>query len=146
MFNKREKTRLRTWYLFSRLLKTTKPKFPISVLNEIVGKIAPLLPIKVYSLNNDGVEEDSIFESQLYLFEGLGVLIGGNTDSNFEILNEILTPLFTDLEACISSSQEQPQVVLQCHHILLAIGTLARAVHSGLVPENRVNNALVSKN
>lgn len=145
MFNKREKTRLRTWYLFSRLLKTTKPKFPISVLNEIVGKIAPLLPIKVYSLNNDGVEEDSIFESQLYLFEGLGVLIGGNTDSNFEILNEILTPLFTDLEACISSSQEQPQVVLQCHHILLAIGTLARAVHSGLVPENRVNNALVSK-
>lgn len=145
MFNKREKTRLRTWYLFSRLLKSTKPKFPISVLREIVEKISPLLPIKVLAVNEEGIEENSIFDNQLYLFEGLGILIGGNTDSDFDIMNEILTPLFTDLESCISSQSQTKQVSAQIHNILLAIGTLARGVHSGLVPENRVNNALVSK-
>ncbi|KAL3231324.1 Exportin-T [Nakaseomyces bracarensis] len=145
MFNKREKTRLRTWYLLSRLLKTTKPKFPVPVLREIVEKISPLLPIKILSLNEDGIEENSIFDNQLYLFEALGILIGGNTDSDFDIMNDILTPLFTDLESCISSQSQTKQVTAQCHNILLAIGTLARGVHSGLVPENRVNNALVSK-
>ena len=145
MFNKREKVRLRTWYLFSRLLKTTKPKFHVSILSEIIAKISPLLPIKVTSVNADGSEDDTTFDNQLYLFEGVGLLIGANCDSNYDLLDQVLTPLFTELESCISAQSQAPEVILQCHHILMAIGTLARGVHGGLVPENQVNNALVSK-
>ncbi|CCD24462.1 Ran GTPase-binding protein LOS1 NDAI_0D01480 [Naumovozyma dairenensis CBS 421] len=145
MFNKREKVRLRTWYLFTRLLKTTKPKFSVSVLSEIIAKLVPLLQIKVINLNQDGTESDTTFDNQLYLFEGVGLLIGGNSDSTYNILDEILTPLFTELEKCISAQSQDRAIILQCHHILMAIGTLARGIHGGLVPENQVNNALVSK-
>lgn len=145
MFNKREKVRLRTWYLFTRFLKTTKPKFTTQVLTEIVSKINPLLSIKAVALNPDGTDDDTTFDNQMYLFEGVGLLVGANLDSNYDILDEILTPLFTDLESCISSQIHTPAIVLQCHHILMAIGTLARGVHGGLVPENQVNNALVNK-
>lgn len=146
MFNKREKVRLRTWYLFTRLLKMTKPKYSITILQEIFGKLGQLLVIKVKSINPDGTEDDTTFDNQLYLFESVGLLIGSNSDNDFKIMDQILTPLFTELEACISSQLHTPEVVLQSHHILMAIGTLARGIHDGLVPENQVNNVLINKN
>lgn len=145
MFNKREKVRLRTWYLFTRLIKITRPKITVAILSQIIGKISTLLAVKAVVSNQEGIEEDATFDSQLYLFEGIGMLIGANTDSNYEIIDEVLTPLFTDLETCISTQIQDPAVVLQAHHLLMAIGTLARGVHGGLVPENQVNNALVNK-
>lgn len=145
MFNKREKVRIRTWYLFTRLLKITKPKLTTNVISEIINKINPLLIIKVGTVNPDGSEDDTTFGNQMYLFEGIGLLIGANVEHNYDILDNVLTPLFTDLETCISSQVETPDVILQCHHILMAIGTLARGVHGGLVPDNQVNNALVNK-
>lgn len=145
MFNKRERVRLRTWYLFTRFLKMIKPKYPISILSEIIAKINPLLTIKVRSINMDGSENDTTFDNQMYLFEGVGLLVGANSDTNYDILDNVLKPLFTQLESCISSQMQTPEIVLQCHHILMAIGTLARGVHVGLVPESQVNNTLVSK-
>lgn len=145
MFNKREKVRLRTWYLFTRLIKITKPKLAISILSQIIGKISPLLAVKAISDNQEGAEEDTTFDSQLYLFEGIGILIGANADMNYDIMDEVLTPLFTSLETCISTPVQGPGVVLQAHHLLMAIGTMARGVHGGLVPENQVNNSLVNE-
>lgn len=145
MFNKRERVRLRMWYLFTRFLKMIKPKYPISILSEIIAKINPLLTIKVRSINMDGSENDTTFDNQMYLFEGVGLLVGANSDTNYDILDNVLKPLFTQLESCISSQMQTPEIVLQCHHILMAIGTLARGVHVGLVPESQVNNTLVSK-
>ncbi|CCK71083.1 Ran GTPase-binding protein LOS1 KNAG_0G00250 [Huiozyma naganishii CBS 8797] len=145
MFNKRGKVRMRTWYLFSRFLKITKPKFTVSVLTEIIRKITPLLDIKIDEINSDGIEEDTVFSNQMYLFEGIGILIGANADAQYSILDEVLIPMFTDLERCISSQVQSIEVVLQCHHILMAVGTLARGVQGGLVPENQVNNTLVNK-
>lgn len=145
MFNKRERVRLRTWYLFTRFIKMIKPKYSISILSEIIAKINPLLTIKVTSINVDGSENDTTFDNQMYLFEGVGLLLGANSDANYDILDNVLKPMFTQLENCISSQIQTPEVVLQCHHILMAIGTLARGVHGGLVPENQVNNTLVSK-
>ncbi|QLQ82671.1 hypothetical protein HG537_0H04340 [Torulaspora globosa] len=145
MFNKREKVRLRTWYLFTRLIKITKPKLTVEILSQIIRKISALLSVRVVVNNQEGVEDDATFDSQLYLFEGIGILIGANSDSNYDIIDEVLTPLFTDLETCISAQTQNPATVLQAHHLLMAIGTLARGVHGGLVPENQVNNSLVNK-
>ncbi|CAB4254733.1 similar to Saccharomyces cerevisiae YKL205W LOS1 Nuclear pore protein involved in nuclear export of pre-tRNA and in re-export of mature tRNAs after their retrograde import from the cytoplasm [Maudiozyma barnettii] len=145
MFNKREKVRIRTWYLFTRLLKITKPKLSTNIINEIINKLSQLLVIKVGNVSADGTEDDTTFSNQMYLFEGIGLLIGANSDQNYDILDNVLTPLFKDLETCISSQIQTPEVILQCHHILMAIGTLARGVQGGLVPENQVNNVLVNK-
>lgn len=145
MFNKREKVRLRTWYLFTRLIKTTKLKLTTPVLSQILIKISPLLGIRAIPPNPDGTDYDTTFDNQLYLFEGIGLLIGGNSDCNYDIIDEVLSPLFAGLETCISSQIQSPEVILQSHHLLMAIGTLARGVHGGLVPDNQVNNALVSK-
>lgn len=145
MFNKREKVRLRTWYLFTRLIKITKPKLSIAILSQIIGKISPLLIVKAVTETQEGVDEDATFDSQLYLFEGTGLLIGANSDMNYDIMDEVLTPLFTSLETCISAPVQSPGLVLQAHHLLMAIGTMARGVHGGLVPENQVNNSLVNE-
>lgn len=142
MFSGNERVRLRTWYLFTRLIKTSKPKLSTDFLSMLLSKISPLLSIKASPLAQ---ELDTIFDSQLYLFEGTGVLIGANVNNEYEILDGVLTPLFADLEQCISAQVKNPQVVLQTHHILMAIGTVARGVHSGLVPDNQVNNAKVSE-
>ena len=142
MFSGNERVRLRTWYLFTRLIKTSKPKLTTEVLSLLLSKISPLLSIKVSPVAE---ELDTTFDSQLYLFEGVGVLIGANSSAEYDILDAVLTPLFSDLEQCISAQVKSPQVVLQTHHILMAIGTLARGLHSGLVPDNQVNNAKVSE-
>lgn len=146
MFNNKEKVRLRSWYLFTRFIKTTKPRLSIAVLSQIVSKVASLLviePVVQYSEGND--DTNVIFDSQLYIFEGIGLLIGSNSEGSYDILDQVLTPLFTDLERCISLQSQTPTIVLQSHHILMAIGTIARGTHMGLVPENQVNNTLVNE-
>lgn len=128
------------------------------MVNEITNKISPLLHIKVTSINAQGTDDnDTIFDNQLYIFEGIGFIITlnnssqeltaatANTPIDYDILDQILTPLFTQLEGCITQGAS-PVVILECHHILMAIGTLARGLHIGLVPENQVNNMVVNKN
>lgn len=144
MFNNRERVRLRTWYLFTRFIKSTKPKMVTGVLSQLLSKITPLLIVKTVPPVSNSPDIDTTFDNQLYLFEGVGTLIGANADLNYEILDNILTPLFSDLETCISSQVKSPEIVLQTHHVLMAIGTIARGVHAGLVPENQVNNPQVS--
>ncbi|QID86262.1 pre-tRNA nuclear export protein [Saccharomyces pastorianus] len=173
MFNKRENVRLRSWYLFTRLLKLTRINLKKilytnkTLVNEITNKISPLLHIKIASINSQGTDDnDTIFDNQLYLFEGIGFIITLNNNNqdtassssssssssttattatmNYDILDQILTPLFTQLEGCITQGAS-PIVILECHHILMAIGTLARGLHIGLVPENQVNNMVVNK-
>ncbi|CAI4034574.1 hypothetical protein SMKI_11G0190 [Saccharomyces mikatae IFO 1815] len=165
MFNKRETVRLRSWYLFTRFLKLTRINLKKilfankNLVNEITNKISPLLHIKVTSINAQGTDDnDTIFDNQLYIFEGIGFIITLNNSSqehtsatatastsmNYDILDQILTPLFTQLEGCITQGAS-PVIILECHHILMAIGTLARGLHIGLVPENQVNNMMVNK-
>ncbi|EHN01574.1 Los1p [Saccharomyces cerevisiae x Saccharomyces kudriavzevii VIN7] len=161
MFNKRENVRLRSWYLFTRFLKLTRINLKKilftnkSLVNEITNKISPLLQIKVTSINAQGTDDnDTIFDNQLYIFEGIGFIVTLNNSSHdpatatdsmdYDILDQILTPLFTQLEGCITQGAS-PVVILECHHILMAIGTLARGLHIGLVPENQVNNMMVNK-
>ena len=163
MFNKRENVRLRSWYLFTRFLKLTRINLKKilfankNLVNEITNKISPLLHIKVTSINAQGTDDnDTIFDNQLYIFEGIGFIITLNNSSqeltaatastpiDYDILDQILTPLFTQLEGCITQGAS-PVVILECHHILMAIGTLARGLHIGLVPENQVNNMVVNK-
>ncbi|KAM3164216.1 Exportin-T [Lachancea thermotolerans] len=144
MFNSKERVRLRTWYLFTRFIKSTKAKLTAGPLSSLLSKVSQLLTIKAVATSPQTADIDVTFDNQLYLFDGVGMLIGASADSSYELLDGILVPLFSDLETCISAPVKSPDVVLQTHHILMAIGTVARGVHSGLVPENQVNNTEVT--
>ncbi|SCU99276.1 LADA_0H18690g1_1 [Lachancea dasiensis] len=140
MFNNKERVRLRTWYLFTRFIKATKPKLPADALSELLSKVSQLLVIKPVEMSQQPSDIDVTFDNQLYLFDGVGMLIGSSMDSTYSLLDGVLVPLFSDLESCISAPAKPHGLVMQTHHILMAIGTVARGIHSGLVPENQVNN------
>ncbi|AET38651.1 Ran GTPase-binding protein LOS1 Ecym_3148 [Eremothecium cymbalariae DBVPG len=144
MFNNVERVRLRSWYLFSRLIKITKPKLDNETISQLLSKLAPLLTIKNLSGVTNDNDVDTTFDNQLYIFEGVGMLIGAKSTDDYEILDGVLTSLFSDLESCISTTVKTLEVVLQAHHVLMAIGTIARGVHAGLVPENQINNSQVT--
>ncbi|SCU86032.1 LAME_0D04214g1_1 [Lachancea meyersii CBS 8951] len=144
MFSSKERVRLRTWYLFTRFIKATKPKLSAEPLSQLLMKISQLLVIKPVETSQQSADVDVIFDNQLYLFDGVGLLIGTSLDSSYNLLDGVLVPLFANLESCISAQTKSVKVVTQAHHVLMAIGTVARGIHSGLVPENQVNNTEVT--
>ncbi|RCK65484.1 Exportin-T [Candida viswanathii] len=157
LFNDFEKVRLRSWYLFFRFMKLTKPKLSNEALIEsIVVKLQPLLVVKAELPTrdeDDDVVENGNFNNQQYLFETMGLLISLIPDEmsllKLKLIDLIFQPLFNDLERCISIAEPQrdPLVVLQAHHSLMAIGTVVRGYdyENGLKfsPEvvDKINNA-----
>ena len=148
MFSSLEKVRFRCWFLFSRFIKLVKPSLDFSSLISFFTKISPLLIIDVpptqqaaeNTLVNEISNQDITFENQLYLFEGAGILVSSSKSLDFSILDGVLNPLFRSLELCIGAPLKTCSTVLEIHHIMMAIGTLARGIHSGLVPENLLSN------
>ena len=77
LFNENEKVRIRSWYLFFRFIKLTKPKLDNEALIEsIVVKMQPLLVIKAElptKDEDDDIVENGNFNNQQYLFETMGL-------------------------------------------------------------------------
>lgn len=146
LFNDNEKVRLRSWYLFFRFVKLAKPSLDNEAFVEnLISKIQPLVVIKAELPTKDEEEDvidNGIFNSQTHLFESLGTIISLIPDEllpvKLKLLDVCFQPLFSDLEKCISVSdqikQSNPLVVLQAHHSLMAIGTIA----SGATYENSI--------
>lgn len=136
LFNEFEKVRLRSWYLFFRFMKLTKPKLNNEALIEsIVVKLQPLLVVKAELPTrdeDDDVVDNGNFNNQQYLFETMGLLISlipeEMAELKLKLIDLIFQPLFSDLEKCISISEPQRDalVVLQAHHSLMALGTVVR--------------------
>ncbi|KAG7663317.1 LOS1 [[Candida] subhashii] len=139
LFNEIEKVRLRSWYLFFRFMKLTKPRITNeSLVEEMIVKLQPLLVIKAELPTrdeDDDVVENGNFNNQQYLFETIGLLISLLSDQSSapvksKLLDIIFQPLFNDLENCISIPEQQrenqPVIALQAHHSLMAIGTVVR--------------------
>ncbi|KAI3405087.2 LOS1 [Candida oxycetoniae] len=134
LFNNNEKVRLRSWYLFFRFMKLTKPKMDSeSLIEQIIVKLQPLLIIKAELPTrdeDDDIVENGNFNNQQYLFETMGLLISliPNELSSLKVklMGAIFQPIFNDLEKCISIADKEPIIVLQAHHSLMALGTIVR--------------------
>ncbi|CAK9442068.1 uncharacterized protein LODBEIA_P58390 [Lodderomyces beijingensis] len=142
LFNSNERVRLRSWYLFFRFMKLTKPKMDDEgLIEQIVVKLQPLLIIKAElptctepDDDDEGggvdVVENGNFNNQQYLFETIGLLISLIPNSLAPLKNKLLlavfSPIFSDLEKCISIEDKEPIIVLQAHHSLMALGTIVR--------------------
>lgn len=157
LFNQLEKVRLRSWYLFFRFVKLTKPRLSKSEANFIentLKKVQPLLVIKAILPTNDedgAVVVEDIFNNQLYLFETMGLLISlgsSEVDLKLKLIDMIFQPLFRNLEECVEASQaggalNMNLIALQAHHLLMAIGTFARGYDYDY--NNKYSQEIVSK-
>lgn len=145
--NEHVKVRSRSWYLFQRLVKHLRAQLG-NVSYDIIQAVADLLTIKAelpdtsedeMSSDEEDQSADALFDSQLYLFEAVGCIASSNTVSveNKKLYAQtIMSPLFTDIQQTLPQARNgDERAVLQTHHIIMALGTLARG-YSDWVPSS----------
>jgi len=150
--NNHVKVRSRSWYLFQRLVKHLRAQLG-NVSYDIIQAVGDLLTIKAelpdtsedeMSSDEEDQSADALFNSQLYLFEAVGCIASSNTVSaeNKKLYAQtIMSPLFTDIQQTLPQARNgDERAILQTHHIIMALGTLARG-YSDWVPSNN-NNAV----
>jgi exportin-T len=131
--------RTRSWYLFHRFVKHLRAQVG-NVAETVIQSIGDLLPIKAEMPSDDADDDDmssdetdnsadAVFNSQLYLFEAIGCISStASTPADKQALyaRSVMDPLFSDLETHLPRAKAgDPQAVLQIHHIVMALGTLA---------------------
>ncbi|KAH3668078.1 hypothetical protein OGAPHI_001832 [Ogataea philodendri] len=147
VFSDNEKVKYRSWYLFYRFIKLTKPSVDDYIYEELIRSLLPLLSFDFEVTNNAKISNDidlgvvetnGSFEHQLYLFESLGLLITliKKPEQRVATFESVLQPLFSNLEKCINNlSQLTLSVVVQVHHSLVSIGTILKGFESLHVQE-----------
>ncbi|KAH8668307.1 armadillo-type protein [Xylariales sp. PMI_506] len=128
----------RSWYLFHRFVKHLRLKVG-NVAETIIQSIGDLLPIKAEIPGDDADDDmssdqtdnsaDALFASQLYLFEAIGCISSTTStpaDNQALYARSVMNPLFSDMEQHLPRAKAgDAQAILQIHHIIMALGTLA---------------------
>ncbi|KAI8639645.1 armadillo-type protein [Parasitella parasitica] len=127
--------RTRCWYLFQRFAKNLKPKMSPYVEN-VLSSLGDLLNIQaepvVEANTMDGmpIPAASTFDSQLYLFETVGLLIsmeGIDPMKQTEYLKIVLVPLVEGIQKAMAQPFSDDELfLLQLHHYIMAIGSVAK--------------------
>lgn len=157
--NSIEFVRVRSWYLFFRFIKQVKNLIG-DVGDTVFNSISDLLVISAKPITSNSSGDDSdvdtdqavdtVFSSQLYLFELCGLLVvhEANEESGVSLTRRFLQPLFSDIERCLNSGSIDPQsqTALQIHHDLYAIGTFIRGFSDNLAGSERPKIASELKN
>lgn len=131
--------RRRVYYLFYRFTKETKNDIPADICTKVIDRIRNLLPISVELPHMDESSEDlltetvksSFFDSQLYLYEAVGVLcsgLRGSPDFQADLLLSLVKPLMQDLSASLEASTNTQDVIsiARVHHIIMALGNISK--------------------
>ena len=134
------KVRTRSWYLFFRFVRHLRQQLG-NIAQTVVQALADLLPIRAElpedSSENDDMSSDendqsadATFKSHLYLYEAIGCICSIQAvpvDSQVLLIQSVMNPLFSDLESHIRQAQNgDERALLQVHHLIMALGTLAR--------------------
>ena len=112
-----------------------------NIAQTVVQALGDLLPIKAelpdVTSDNDDLSSDendhsanAVFNSQLYLYEAIGCICGSPAvpvENQVLYVRSVMDPLFVDLEKHLGSARAgDERAVLQVHHLIMALGTLAR--------------------
>ncbi|KAI3337378.1 Exportin-T [Xylariaceae sp. AK1471] len=130
--------RTRSWYLFFRFVKHLRAQVG-NVAETIIQSISDLLPIKAEVPSDDADDDmssdetdnsaDAVFNAQLYLFEAIGCVSSTSAtpaDKQAIYARSVMNPLFSDMEQHLPRAKSgDTQAILQVHHIIMALGTLA---------------------
>ncbi|KAK4115171.1 Xpo1-domain-containing protein [Canariomyces notabilis] len=130
--------RTRSWYLFHRFVKTLRAQVG-NVAKTVIESISDLLPIEAEVPGADADDDmssdesdhsaDAVFNSQLYLYEAIGCISSTSATPAAEqalYARSVMEPLFSDMSAHLERAKSgDAQAILQVHHIVMALGTLA---------------------
>jgi exportin-T len=133
------RVRTRSWYLFHRFVKHLRAHVG-NVAETVISSISDLLPIKAEVPSDNGGDDDmssdesdhsadATFTGQLYLFEAIGCISSTATtplDKQTLYARTIMDPLFSEIERSLPAAKSgDAQAILQIHHVIMALGTLA---------------------
>ena len=134
------KVRTRSWYLFHRFVKHLRQHIG-DIAETVIRALGDLLPIKAElpdeASDNDDMSSDeneqtasARFTSQLYLYEAVGSICSIHAvpiSNQVLYVRSVIAPLFTDLETHLGQAKVgDGRAALQVHHLIMALGTLAR--------------------
>jgi exportin-T len=133
------KVKTRSWYLFQRYVRHLRSHIG-NVAESVIENLSDLLPIKAEVPEEEEADEassedhdstaDAVFNSQLYLFEAIGCICGSSsvsTERQVLYVQTVMSPIFADMEQNLQAAKGgDDRAVLQVHHDLMALGTLAR--------------------
>ena len=130
----------RSWYLFHRFVKQVRQHIG-NIAKIIIQALSDLLPIKAElpeqmsdngELSSDENDEmsNARFTRQLYLYEAVGTICSAHAiveEDQVLYVRSILSPLSLDIETHLEQAKAgDERAILQIHHLIMAIGTLAR--------------------
>lgn len=128
----------RSWYLFLRLVRPLRNHIA-SYSKMIVQAIGDLLTIRAelpeegsddMSSDEEDKSADALFNNQLFLFEAIGCIGSGPhvpVEEKVLFAQSVIQPLLVDIQQNLEPAKGgDARAVLQIHHIIQAIGTLAR--------------------
>lgn len=132
--------RLRLCYLFYRFLKECRTDIPPNMCATIANSFRDLLPIVPKLPDADEVETDLLsdackdvtFDSQLYLYETIGILCSimfKTPQEESDLLMSFVQPLMDDLSASLTAYSQNTQDalhVVKTRHIIMALGNVAK--------------------
>ena len=133
------KVKTKAWYLFQRYVRLLRSH--VGPLAEtVIQNLSDLLTIKAEAppeangddMSSDDLESsaDTIFTSQLYLFEAVGSICGAHSvpiDKQVHLCQSVMLSTFSDIEQTLPTARmSDERAILQIHHDIMALGTLAR--------------------
>lgn len=134
-----KRVKMRSWYLFQRFVKQSRNHIG-NVAQTVVGSLGDLLAIQAElpsetsegdEMSSDDHENaDAVFNSQLYLFEAVGIICSTpavSADKQVLYAQSVMNPIFGDMERNLDAAKSNDErALLQIHHDIMALGTLAR--------------------
>lgn len=131
------KVRRRSWYLLQKFIRQLRTHLG-NAAEAVVENLQDLLTIRAELPNDDDddmssdgeTSVDAAFTSQLYLFEGIGCIAGANhvpPEKQVQLVQAVIQPIFNDIQQNLERAKGgSEQAILQIHHDIHALGTLAR--------------------
>ena len=154
-----KKVKMRSWYLFHRLVKQLKNHIG-DLAQTVIETLADLLVIhaELPSDNAEGDEMssedhegsvDAVFNSQLYLFEAVGTICSTPAlpaDRQAFYVQSVLNPVFMDMQTHLPAAKSNDErALLQIHHDIMALGTVARGFTDWMPGSNKPANLPASE-
>ncbi|KAJ3496967.1 hypothetical protein NMY22_g19748 [Coprinellus aureogranulatus] len=143
--------RSRLFYLFHRFIKECRNEIQPEISVTIINNMRDLLPIEVEIPEPEEPEADlltetlksSMFDSQLYLFETIGILMSVVKDPEQQgaLLLSTVKPFMDELSANLqrfTAGTQDLVPVVKVHHIIMALGNISKGFpdYPASAPEN----------
>lgn len=134
--------RARASYLFHKFIKEDRNEVPINIVVNLLDGIRDSLAVQAelpelespdQDILFEAVNEPSVFDSQLYLFEAAGTLVSltfSMPDQQAALLQSLTKPLMDGMERAIQTPMNNGPhdvlPVLQVHHYIMALGGISK--------------------